>query len=89
MGVADTVRLLVEDSAFARFFSNQLFLAHKGNYDAQKCVESYYSGPTPTELDQMGIPKKQRHRCMLCTDHTHFIDGAAFYAGTRKRKKRH
>src|SRR5260370_39241077 len=89
MGVADTVRLLLEDPAFARFLSHQLFLFHKGDAAAQKCVESYYSGPTEIELDEMGVPKKERHRCMLCTDHLHFIDGAAFYAGTRKRKKKH
>ena|SRR5437773_982282 len=87
MGVAATVRRILSDPHFARFLRHQLRLAHKNDPDANKCVESYYAGPTRHELEDFGIDEDPK--CFRCTEgHTHFIDGAAFYGKATKRKKK-
>jgi hypothetical protein len=88
LGVEAMVRRLLNEPGFAGFFRHQLWQANQGVIDAIKSVESYYSGPTPSELEELGIPKKDAPGCRKCTDNTRFILGAAFYGwvpGGRKK----
>ena len=92
VGVAATVRRVLKEPGFARFIRHLLRLIHQDppDPDAVDCLKSYYSGPTKSELEELGIPKKDWPHYMMahCTD-THFIDGAAFYGRAEKRRKKH
>jgi hypothetical protein len=88
LGVAATVRRALKDPNFARFLRYLICRAHENDAEAIACLDSYYSGPTPRELDQLCLSRKDRVKCLKCTDRTHFIAGAVFYAGTAKRKNK-
>lgn len=88
LGLKAIVHKLLHDPAFASFMRHELCLAHKGDEDAIKCVESYFGGPSEDELDDLCITGKDKALCRACTEHLLFIDGVAWYGGAKKRAKK-
>lgn len=86
LGLKAIINKILNDPAFASFIRKQLCAAYHGDRDATKCVESYFSGPSNAELDELCInnPGIRSILKKKCTEQGLLINAVAVYGHSRE-----